>query len=192
MPGAVGEAATQALGRQHYQIDQARRIGVLSETEFYDDLAAIDVPVLVMHGEDDQICPFPTTGARSVKLLKHGLSRPAARHADHPCRYHQRRPARFYPVQVIVWLSLMLRRSPKLAALGTQIGPLDRFARLCRSCLIPRRRVDLVVMHLAFLAARRDRHADALAGIGATGGAVPAFLIGVDQVAIFAVHHTCA
>lgn len=32
----------------------------------------IDVPVLVMHGEDDQICPFPTTGARSVKLLKHG------------------------------------------------------------------------------------------------------------------------
>jgi non-heme chloroperoxidase len=47
-------------------------IRVLSETEFYDDLAIIDVPVLVMHGEDDQICPFPTTGARSVKLLKHG------------------------------------------------------------------------------------------------------------------------
>ena len=34
-------------------------IRVLSETEFYDDLAKIDVPVLVMHGEDDQI-PFPT------------------------------------------------------------------------------------------------------------------------------------
>jgi non-heme chloroperoxidase len=47
-------------------------IRVLSETEFYDDLAIIEVPVLVMHGEDDQICPFPTTGARSVKLLKHG------------------------------------------------------------------------------------------------------------------------
>jgi non-heme chloroperoxidase len=47
-------------------------VRVLSETEFYDDLAAIDVPVLVMHGEDDQICPFPTTGARSVKLLKNG------------------------------------------------------------------------------------------------------------------------
>jgi non-heme chloroperoxidase len=25
-----------------------------------------------MHGEDDQICPFTTTGARSVKLLKKG------------------------------------------------------------------------------------------------------------------------
>ncbi|CAD6542930.1 Non-heme chloroperoxidase [Paraburkholderia hiiakae] len=47
-------------------------IKVLSETEFYDDLAMIDVPVLVMHGEDDQICPFATTGAKSVKLLKHG------------------------------------------------------------------------------------------------------------------------
>lgn len=48
-------------------------IRVLSETEFFDDLKAIDVPVLVMHGEDDQICPFPTTGARSVKLLKKGI-----------------------------------------------------------------------------------------------------------------------
>ena len=47
-------------------------VKVLSETEFYEDLAIIDVPVLVMHGEDDQICPFPTTGAKSVKLLKHG------------------------------------------------------------------------------------------------------------------------
>jgi non-heme chloroperoxidase len=40
--------------------------------EFYDGLATIDVPVLVMHGDDDQICPYPTTGARSVKLLKQG------------------------------------------------------------------------------------------------------------------------
>jgi non-heme chloroperoxidase len=47
-------------------------IKALSESEFYDDLKIIDVPVLVMHGEDDQICPFPTTGAQSVKLLKHG------------------------------------------------------------------------------------------------------------------------
>ena len=51
---------------------QYESIRVLSETEFYDDLAIIGVPVLVMHGEDDQICGFPTTGAKSVKLLKHG------------------------------------------------------------------------------------------------------------------------
>jgi non-heme chloroperoxidase len=47
-------------------------VKALSESEFYDDLKMIDVPVLVLHGEDDQICPFATTGARSVKLLKHG------------------------------------------------------------------------------------------------------------------------
>jgi non-heme chloroperoxidase len=28
--------------------------------------------VLVMHGLDDQICPFESSGAKSVKLLKHG------------------------------------------------------------------------------------------------------------------------
>ncbi len=47
-------------------------IRVLSETDFHDDLKVIDIPVLVMHGEDDQICPFPISGAKSVKLLKHG------------------------------------------------------------------------------------------------------------------------
>jgi non-heme chloroperoxidase len=75
-PGAkVSEGIRQNWWRQgmmgsaqaHYEC-----IRVLSETEFYDDLKIIDVPVLVMHGEDDQICPFLTTGARSVKLLKHG------------------------------------------------------------------------------------------------------------------------
>jgi non-heme chloroperoxidase len=47
----------------HYQ-----SVKVLSETE----LKMINIPVLVMHGEDDQICPFPTTGARFGKLLKQG------------------------------------------------------------------------------------------------------------------------
>jgi len=44
----------------------------LSETEFFDDLRAIDIPVLVMHGEDDQLVPFAATGAKSVKLLSKG------------------------------------------------------------------------------------------------------------------------
>ena len=47
-------------------------IKVLSETEFFDDLKMIDIPVLVMHGEDDQICPFEASGKKSVKLLKYG------------------------------------------------------------------------------------------------------------------------
>lgn len=47
-------------------------IKVLSETEFFDDLKMIDIPVLVMHGEDDQICPLEASGRKSVKLLKYG------------------------------------------------------------------------------------------------------------------------
>ena len=47
-------------------------VRVLSESDFIEDLKSVDVPVLVMHGLDDQICPFEASGAQSVKLLKHG------------------------------------------------------------------------------------------------------------------------
>jgi non-heme chloroperoxidase len=47
-------------------------ITALSETDFFEDLKSIDVPVMVMHGEDDQICPFLSSGAIAIKLLKHG------------------------------------------------------------------------------------------------------------------------
>src|SRR6201999_247270 len=47
-------------------------IQVLSESEFFDDLRIIDIPVMVMHGEDDQICPYESSGAKSIKLLKYG------------------------------------------------------------------------------------------------------------------------
>lgn len=47
-------------------------IKAFSETDFTEDLKAIDVPVLVMHGEDDQIVPIADSAMLSVKLLKHG------------------------------------------------------------------------------------------------------------------------
>ncbi len=47
-------------------------IKALSETDFFDDLKMIDVPVLVLHGEDDQICPFEASGKQTAKLLEHG------------------------------------------------------------------------------------------------------------------------
>lgn len=47
-------------------------IKAFSETDFTDDLKAIDVPVLVMHGDDDQIVPYADAGPLSVKLLKNG------------------------------------------------------------------------------------------------------------------------
>jgi non-heme chloroperoxidase len=43
-----------------------------SEVDFTEDLKMMDMPVLVMHGEDDQIVPFLNSGAKSVKLLKNG------------------------------------------------------------------------------------------------------------------------
>ncbi len=46
-------------------------IKAFSETDFTDDLQAIDVPTLVLHGEDDQIVPFANAGPKSAKLLKH-------------------------------------------------------------------------------------------------------------------------
>jgi non-heme chloroperoxidase len=45
-------------------------IKAFSETDFNDDLAKIDVPTLVMHGEDDQIVPFGDSGALTAKLVK--------------------------------------------------------------------------------------------------------------------------
>jgi non-heme chloroperoxidase len=47
-------------------------IAAFSETDFTDDLKNMDLPVLVLHGEDDQIVPYQVGGARTIKLLKHG------------------------------------------------------------------------------------------------------------------------
>jgi non-heme chloroperoxidase len=47
-------------------------IKAFSETDFTGDLRAIDVPTLVMHGDDDQIVPYEDAGVLSVKLLQKG------------------------------------------------------------------------------------------------------------------------
>ena len=45
-------------------------IKAFSETDFTEDLKAIDVPVLVMHGTDDQVVPFANHGPKAADLLK--------------------------------------------------------------------------------------------------------------------------
>ena len=47
-------------------------IKAFSETDFTDDLKRIEVPTLVMHGDDDQIVPYADSAPLSVKLLKKG------------------------------------------------------------------------------------------------------------------------
>ena len=51
----------------HYECIKA-----FSETDFSEDLRSIDVPVLVAHGTDDQIVPYPDSAPLSVRLLKRG------------------------------------------------------------------------------------------------------------------------
>jgi len=56
--GMMGSALAHYLG-----------IAAFSETDFTEDLKAITVPTLILHGEDDQIVPFADAGAMSAKLV---------------------------------------------------------------------------------------------------------------------------
>ncbi len=47
-------------------------IKAFSETDQTEDLKAITVPTLVLHGEDDQIVPIADSALKSAKLLKNG------------------------------------------------------------------------------------------------------------------------
>src|ERR1700689_1475568 len=75
-------------------------IVAFSQTDFTGDLKGITVPVLVMHGDDDQIVPYADSGPLSAKLVQngtlktdHGFPPLPPRHAPHPGRDDQRRPA---------------------------------------------------------------------------------------------------
>jgi non-heme chloroperoxidase len=47
-------------------------IKAFSETDFTEDLKAIELPTLVMHGDDDQIVPIADSALLSAKLLRKG------------------------------------------------------------------------------------------------------------------------
>jgi len=53
--------------KAHYECIKA-----FSETDFTEDLKVIEVPVLVIHSEDDQIVPYADSAPLAVKLLKNG------------------------------------------------------------------------------------------------------------------------
>ncbi len=50
-------------------------IVAFSQTDFTEDLKKITVPVLVMHGEDDQIVPYADSGPLSAELVQDGTLR---------------------------------------------------------------------------------------------------------------------
>jgi non-heme chloroperoxidase len=47
-------------------------IAAFSETDFTEDLQAITVPVLLLHGEDDQVVPIANSAHKAIKLLQKG------------------------------------------------------------------------------------------------------------------------
>ncbi|MDP3736516.1 MAG: alpha/beta hydrolase [Hyphomonadaceae bacterium] len=53
--------------KSHYDCIKA-----FSETDFTEDLKKITIPVLIMHGDDDQIVPIGASAHQSIKLLKNG------------------------------------------------------------------------------------------------------------------------
>ena len=64
-------------------------IKAFSETDFTEDLRKIEVPVLVIHSEDDQIVPYADSGPLTVQLLKNGSLKtykdlPHGCHSTHP------------------------------------------------------------------------------------------------------------
>ena len=67
----------------HYECVKA-----LSETDFSNDLRSIDVPVLVMHGEDDQLVPIQLSAQKTIKLLKHGTLKSYAGFPHGMCQTH--------------------------------------------------------------------------------------------------------
>ena len=72
-------------------------IVAFSQTDFTEDLKVITVPVLVMHGDDDQIVPYarlrPAVGEAPEERDAEDLCRLPARHAHDPGGDDQRRPA---------------------------------------------------------------------------------------------------
>lgn len=47
-------------------------IKVFSETDFTEDLKALTIPVMIIHGEDDQIVPIENSAHKAIKLVRDG------------------------------------------------------------------------------------------------------------------------
>ncbi len=70
LPGTIQNWWRQGMiggAKAHYDC-----IAAFSATDFTEDLKAIAVPTLVMHGDDDQIVPIVAAAELSIKLLKRG------------------------------------------------------------------------------------------------------------------------
>jgi non-heme chloroperoxidase len=70
LPGVIDNWWRQGMmgsAKAHYD-----GIKAFSETDQTEDLKAITVPTLVMHGDDDQVVPIHDAALKAIKLLQHG------------------------------------------------------------------------------------------------------------------------
>ena len=68
--GLIGNWWRQGMAggaKTHYDC-----ITAFSETDFTEDLEAIKVPVLFLHGEDDQVVPIENSAYKAIKLVRNG------------------------------------------------------------------------------------------------------------------------
>jgi non-heme chloroperoxidase len=71
----VSEGAKRDFWRQGMLVNLAAAydcVAAFSETDFSEDLKALDVPILLAHGDDDQIVPIANAALKSAELVKHG------------------------------------------------------------------------------------------------------------------------
>jgi non-heme chloroperoxidase len=71
----VSQGAKDDFWRQGMLVNLAAAydcVKAFSETDFTEDLKALDVPILIAHGDDDQIVPIGASALRSAELVKHG------------------------------------------------------------------------------------------------------------------------
>jgi pimeloyl-ACP methyl ester carboxylesterase len=73
-PGAkVSQGMTDSFWLQGMQAGHKNTLDCIkafSETDFTEDLKKLDVPTLILHGDDDQIVPIGAAALRSSKLVK--------------------------------------------------------------------------------------------------------------------------
>jgi non-heme chloroperoxidase len=76
-PGAkVSQGVMDSFWRQGMQAGHKNALDCIkafSETDFTEDLKKIDVPTLIVHGDDDQVVPIGAAGLASAKIVKHAI-----------------------------------------------------------------------------------------------------------------------
>ncbi|GAA2249675.1 alpha/beta hydrolase [Herbiconiux moechotypicola] len=71
----VSQGAADDFWRQGMLVNLAAAydcVKAFSETDFTDDLTSLDVPILIAHGDDDQIVPIAAAAEKTITLVKNG------------------------------------------------------------------------------------------------------------------------